>query len=106
MVTLRRRTPLRRRKGLNPRSERKREVDDHRRLMRMVASTLNLRCEFPDCSEWAVDWHERLPRSQGGSPVHPSNQVWLCRAHHDWVHSHPVQAHELGLRRWSWEGEG
>lgn len=44
----------------------------------------------------AVDPHERLMRSQGGSIVDPANIVALCRACHDWVHLHPAAAYQLG----------
>lgn len=51
----------------------------------------------------ALDPHEPLTRARGGSIVDPENLLWLCRSHHDWTHDHPVQAHEVGLLKHSWE---
>ena len=34
----------------------------------------------------------------------PGNLMVLCQHHHQWVHDHPEQAHELGFLRHSWEG--
>jgi hypothetical protein len=50
-----------------------------------------------------LDPHEPLTRARGGSITDPDNLIWLCRAHHSWVHSEPTKAHELGLLQHSWE---
>ncbi len=55
------------------------------------------------CDGWAVDCHELLRRSQGGSLTDPANLLLLCRTHHDWITTHPAEAVALGLSRWSWQ---
>jgi hypothetical protein len=40
--------------------------------------------------------HHRLPRGRGG-PDTPENLLWLCAAHHDWTHGHPLDGRRLGL---------
>jgi hypothetical protein len=49
-----------------------------------------------------VDPHHRLYVGMGGTrlaEVHsPANGYPLCRAHHDWVHAHPVMARKAGLK--------
>jgi hypothetical protein len=59
------------------------------------------RCEAatagaPGACAGPMDGHHRLPRSKGGRDV-PSNALWVCRRHHDWIHQHPAAATELGL---------
>lgn len=49
------------------------------------------------CQLRAVDWHERLARSAGGSIIDPSNRVWVCRPCHEWIGSHPTEARMIGL---------
>lgn len=50
-----------------------------------------------------VDPHEPLSRGRGGSIVDRENVLMVCRRHHSWLHSHPVEAHGLGLLVHSWE---
>ena len=45
----------------------------------------------------SVDVHEPYTRARGGSIVDDDNTVAICRRCHDWVHSHPKEASELGL---------
>jgi len=49
------------------------------------------------CRRRAVDIHEPLTRARGGSILDPANTVAVCRTCHDWIHTHPVAATELGL---------
>lgn len=51
-----------------------------------------------DCWVWTGS-------QSGGGATHPANRVWLCRKDHEYCHSHPQEAHALGLRRFSWEGQ-
>lgn len=54
------------------------------------------RCEWHQgCPEWATDRSHRQRRTRGNG--HASNGVELCRAHHAWCHSYPIQARDLGL---------
>ena len=55
------------------------------------------------CDGRAVDCHELLRRSQGGSLTDPENLLLLCRSCHRWVTEHPADAVAAGLARWSWE---
>lgn len=57
------------------------------------------RCNFAR----AVDCHERLTRARGGSITDPDNLVLLCRVCHDFVTTHPRQAHAEGFVVHSWE---
>lgn len=47
----------------------------------------------------AVDVHEILPRSAGGSMTDDENLADLCRPCHDWVTLHPRLAEVEGFRR-------
>lgn len=51
------------------------------------------------CTNRAVDIHEPLQRSHGGSIVDPENTISLCRRCHDWIHNHPKESIVLGLLR-------
>lgn len=94
------RTPLKRKTPLKPRSDKTAAKYVDRRAF--VADQLRRRpcCEFPlRCWNRAVDIHEPLLRSRGGSILDPENTVALCREHHDWVHANPAKATELGLMK-------
>ena len=43
-----------------------------------------------------IDPHHVLPRGRGGKDT-TENLICLCRAHHDWVHSNPSRAYDLGF---------
>jgi hypothetical protein len=45
------------------------------------------------------DGHERLARSQGGSPSDPENVIGLCRPHHEWVTENMNAARTMGLAK-------
>ena len=51
-----------------------------------------------------LDGHEPLTRARGGDPLDPDQIVTVCRHHHRWIHANPIDAHDLGLLRHSWEG--
>lgn len=51
------------------------------------------RCSGP------LDVHEVIGRGRGGSFLDPENCVTLCRAHHEFVTTHPERGRELGLVR-------
>lgn len=57
------------------------------------------------CGLRTVDVHEILTRGRGGSILSSSNLVAICRPGHDWLGAHPPEAQQIGLTRWSWEGE-
>lgn len=62
-------------------------------------------CHRPGCTSPAVDCHEPLTRSRGGSITDPNNMVPLCRPCHDEVtFGEPAWAYELGLLVHSWDG--
>lgn len=50
-----------------------------------------------NCSGEAHDVHEILPRSAGGSIDDESNLLVVCRADHEWIHQHPIEAKAFGL---------
>lgn len=87
-------------------SERRRlVVKERKRMLREVYTNVcggadlvpEVRCSGP------LDPHEPLTRARGGSITDPDNLMWICRTHHDWLHAHPVEAHEVGLLKHSWE---
>lgn len=49
---------------------------------------------FEHCA-WAVEFHHKLRRSQGGAHT-AENLITLCSAHHAYVHDHPAWAYEHG----------
>lgn len=51
----------------------------------------------------AVNGHEILKRSQGGSITDPRNILLLCSRHNSWVEDYPEDAHRLGLMIHEWE---
>jgi hypothetical protein len=59
-----------------------------------IAGLVDVRCSYD-----AVDVHEVLARSAGGSITDESNVLTTCRWAHDWIGDHPNEATKLGLRR-------
>lgn len=63
--------------------------------------------ERPACQrcfrERSVDIHEVKSRARGGSITDISNLRALCRKCHNWITSHPEEAHAEGWLKWSWE---
>lgn len=55
-----------------------------------------LRGSLPEC-DGPLDVHEPVHRSQGGDPTDPEQCTTVCRAHHDYAHSHPKFAKAIGL---------
>lgn len=90
------------RSRLKPRSKKMSKIYVERR--KLVAKMLK---EQPHCSAnidgvcsaIAVDVHELLARSQGGSILDPENCVTVCRPCHTWIGDNPARATALGLRR-------
>lgn len=113
---LQRKTPLRskkqwrpERKPLRHRSAKMSKMYVERRAL--VGEILNQRplCEArwdDGCTHLSVDVHEILPRSQGGRIIggDASEYLAVCRYCHDQIETNPLQSHDRGFRRWSWEG--
>ena len=96
------RTPLHRRTPLRRVSLKRQRVNRERRELVRSELTKRPRCEAGHltpalCSGYATDIHEPLTRARGGSILDPANTVAICRVCHDWIHTHPVAATELGL---------
>lgn len=53
--------------------------------------------------ERATDCHEVLTRARGGSITDPANFRYLGRKCHDWITTHPLEAHAEGYVIHSWE---
>ena len=49
------------------------------------------------CQRWSSDIHEPLTRARGGSILDASNTIAVCRNCHDWIHTHPERATNLGF---------
>lgn len=109
---MKRSSPLRRLTSLQRRSTMRRHPTARKRSKPVPAEVRDLVAArdrgcvgarlVPSIKCWGpLDPHHILRRSQGGTND-ADNLVTLCRAHHDWVHAHPVTANELGLLRRSW----
>jgi len=63
--------------------------------------------ENPTCqkcfSARSQDVHEVKSRARGGSIIDIKNLRCLCRPCHNWITSHPEEAHAQGWLKWSWE---
>lgn len=108
---LRRKTPLEpggpiaRSSPINQVSKKRRKVLAERRQFVIDTLARHPRCEAGPrvqdrahrCQGTPSDVHEIQTRARGGSIVDPDNVVAVCRACHDWIHSHPAQATTLGL---------
>lgn len=102
---------LRRTTRIAPRSLKRQRVMVERRALVAALLEANPVCQAlirGVCQGRAVDVHERLTRARAGDAnaaiLDPANCCTVCRACHDWVGAHPVQAQAMGLVRWSWEG--
>jgi hypothetical protein len=96
------RTPLHRRTPLRRVSLKRQRVNRERRELVRRELTKRPRCEAgrltpAPCGGRSVDIHEPLTRARGGSILDPANTVAVCRACHDWIHTHPESATRLGL---------
>jgi hypothetical protein len=97
---LKRKTPLKRTGSLAPVS--KRRAKTNRQRAKFVEEELNNRvwCEAKIanvCTRRAVEIHEPIPRSLGGSILDVTNSVAICRMCHSWVHQNVAEAKQLGL---------
>lgn len=98
--------PLRRKKGLNPMSPKRRKQAKARR--ELVAKVLSERpwCEakMDGCTFRSEECHEVLSRARGGDFLNEDEILALCGSCHRRVTREPMLAHSLGLLRHSWEG--
>lgn len=89
--------------------KRRREGPEREAVRNEVLARAGWRCQaaalVPDVAcAGPLDVDEIVLRSgRPGGHLDPANCQALCRAHHRWKDNHPEAAHELGLRRWSWE---
>jgi hypothetical protein len=49
------------------------------------------------CQRYAVELHEPILRSAGGSITDVSNSVAICRLCHTWIHDNVGESIKLGL---------
>ena len=97
--------PPRRKKPLNPMSQKRRaELGIRKRVREEVLERDRYKCVakhlVDDVECWGpLDVDEVIPRGRGGDWLDPDNCQVLCRAHHDWKHLHPAEATSLGLTR-------
>jgi hypothetical protein len=110
---LRRNTPLKATQGLkrggrlNPVSKKRQKLLAKRRQVIDEILKTRTMCEA-STRIWNVDrahrcfripWdvHEPLTRARGGSITDPANMMVVCRPCHDWIHTHPQLATQVGL---------
>ncbi len=55
-----------------------------------------------NCTVTAVDLHEKLKRSRGGSIIDPDNITACCRSCHEWTEREPRLATAVGLLTPTW----
>lgn len=101
---LKRKTPLKRTGSLAPVSKKRARTNKQR--AKFVQEELSNRqwCEAKIggvCTRRAVEIHEPLPRSLGGSILDRANSVAICRQCHRWVHDNVKEACQLGLLKLS-----
>lgn len=72
---------------------------DRAKVVREIASERGEFCEarIAGCQTIAVDAHEKVRRSQGGSVTDADNIILVCRHCHDWIHRNPRKAKQRGL---------
>src|SRR6185312_2068406 len=99
---LRRKTPMSRTGRLKPRSAKMAKLYRTERVPLVIEWLERYPwCQFPlGCTERAVDVHEVLARSQGGTIVDPENLRSSCRAHNHWAEDHPAAAEAIGWKKW------
>jgi len=96
------RTPLKRTGRIAPVSKRRQHDNCLRSktVERLVEERGELcQARLPRCDWLAVDAHEVLARSAGGSITDGENILLVCRSCHDRIGSHPQEATKLGLRK-------
>jgi hypothetical protein len=111
-----RRTPLRRggalkRTGFLKRESRKRQAerDARRQVREETLARDGWRCVAADLDTGIpcggpLDVDEMVSRARRpGGHLDASNTNVLCRSHHEWKHTEPARAYELGLARHSWD---
>lgn len=84
-----------RRSSLKPVSDKRRAENVERRRVVLAHFGENPVCQRCNAAR-AVDAHEVVPRSQGGSITDVNNIRALCRACHDWIGANPAQARADG----------
>lgn len=89
-----------RRSPIKPVSKERRDARRERdKLYESVLRRDRWTCQFRgselEC-KGRLDPHHIVPRGRGGKDL-AGNLITLCRAHHDWVHSHPEEATVKGL---------
>lgn len=106
--TLKAQKGLKATKSLQPRSSKMKEIYKARSAFVKEFLSLHPICQAKwddNCYIKAVDVHEILPRSAGGKIVDSdwSNFMAVCRYCHTLITDNPEEAHQRGLRKWSWE---
>ena len=94
---------------MKPVSEKRLAERDERAAVRETTlRRAGFRCQAPGAfglrCAGDLDVHETYPRGANpGSHLDPVVTMALCRTHHRYVTDHPQEAHDAGLRHWSWE---
>jgi hypothetical protein len=107
-VPLVKRSPIKRGKArswnstLRVRSRKREAIYVERRAFVREYVTAHPTCELLPCGALSVDVHEVIRRSHGAAlyPGQPGKRetpyMALCRAHHDYITTHPAWARERG----------
>lgn len=101
-ATLRSRTPLRTRKPLEAMSKRRRGESSAYTAAKTTVWLRDLgRCQAEGLDGvphgGPKDPHHVWPLGQGGPRCDPANMIIVCRAAHEWIHTHRQQAELHGL---------
>lgn len=92
---LKRGGPIKRKTRLRPVSAKRAKEQRQRRATLKAMSADQAICQRCHAAQ-AVDAHEVVPRSAGGSITDPANIRLLCRECHDWIHRFPAAARRAG----------
>jgi hypothetical protein len=98
---------VRRTRIRNQSTKRRRQQTERRTMLATLVAERGPWCQAQlhnVCTGQAVDGHEVLPRSAGGSIVDPENVLLLCRRCHDVITQNPAWSREAGWVRSRYEG--
>lgn len=96
---LRRRTPLRAKKQINPVSRKRRsEKAEYEKLRAKLVLHPSAACRI--CARHPQDLHHRRQMGDGGAYTNPKNVMGLCRSCHEWIHENSARGAVPHQRGW------
>ncbi len=96
-MSLLRRSPLKRTGRLRPMSKKRQREARAYSLLRAAYLKAHPTCEV--CSKATPKDIHHVCGRLGGNYLNPDTWLAVCRSCHDWIHTHPSKARQLGLLR-------